>query len=132
MVGCIYAWRWNNQMYSDYRNAYMDLMDDDPNTHSYDKMLHLGTKIDETNKSTYQDVFRRRKDYYRRYRDLSIFCLVGVYALSIIDAYIDASLSEFDITKDISMKLEPAVLNDRSGHDPLKNGALGVQCSFTF
>lgn len=31
-VGCIYAMRWNNQMYTDYSQAYLDLMDDDPNT----------------------------------------------------------------------------------------------------
>ena len=31
-VGCIYAMRWNNQMYRDYSQAYMDLMDNDPNT----------------------------------------------------------------------------------------------------
>ena len=31
-VGCAYAMRWNNQMYRDYSQAYMDLMDNDPNT----------------------------------------------------------------------------------------------------
>ena len=31
-VGCAYAMRWNNQMYRDYSQAYLDLMDNDPNT----------------------------------------------------------------------------------------------------
>ena len=34
-VGCAYAMRWNNQMFRDYSQAYMDIMDDDPNTQSY-------------------------------------------------------------------------------------------------
>ena len=33
-VGCTYAITWNNQMYHDYSQAYMDIMDDDPNTQS--------------------------------------------------------------------------------------------------
>ena len=40
-VGCAYALRWNNQMYRDYSQAYLDLMDDDPNTQSYNQFLHL-------------------------------------------------------------------------------------------
>ena len=85
-VGCIYAMRWNNQMYTDYSQAYLDLMDDDPNTQSYNQFLHLGAKIDESNIQRYQTLFKKRKDKFRRWRDLSFFCLVGVYALSIVDA----------------------------------------------
>ncbi len=131
-LGCIYAWRWNNQMYSDYSQAYMDIMDDDPNTQSYSQFLHLGVQITEENKEQYQNLFKRRKDYYRRYRDLSIFCLIGVYALSVIDAYVDASLSQFDISKDLSLRIEPSVINSHSSANPLKSSALGVQCSLTF
>lgn len=131
-VGCIYAMRWNNQMYRDYSQAYMDLMDNDPNTQSYNQFLHLGNKITDENKSRYENLFKRRKDYYRKYRDLSIFALIGVYALSVIDAYVDASLSQFDISKDLSLKIEPSVINNRSSLNPVKSSSLGVQCSLNF
>ncbi len=131
-MGCIYAWRWNNQMYRDYSQAYMDIMDDDPTTQSYNQFLHLGAEVTDANKSRYQNLFKKRKDYYRKYRDLSIFCLIGVYALSIIDAYVDASLSQFDISKDLSLKIEPSVINGKSGSNPLKSSALGLQCSLNF
>lgn len=131
-IGCLYAIRWNNQMYRDYSQAYMDIMDNDPNTQSYNQFLHLGTTITDENRERYQNLFKRRKDFYRRYRDLSIFCMIGVYALSVIDAYVDASLSEFDISKDLSLRLEPAVINNRQSANPLKSSALGVQCSLTF
>lgn len=131
-LGCLYAIRWNNQMYHDYSQAYMDIMDDDPNTQSYNQFLHLGNTITPENSERYQDLFRRRKDFYRRYRDLSIFILVGVYALSVIDAYVDASLSEFDISKDLSLRIQPAVINNGSSVNPLKASSIGLQCSVTF
>lgn len=131
-IGCLYAIRWNNQMYKDYSQAYMDIMDNDPSTESYNQFLHLGNTITEENKEQYQNLFKKRKDFYRRYRDLSVFCLIGVYALSVIDAYVDASLSEFDISKDLSMKLEPTIINNKSSLNPLKSSSLGLQCSITF
>ena len=131
-LGCIYAWRWNNQMYRDYSQAYMDIMDDDPNTQSYNQFLHLGAQITDDNIERYQNIFKRRKDYYRKYRDLSIFCLIGVYALSVIDAYVDASLSQFDISKDLSLRIEPSVINSHMSNNPVKSSALGLQCSLNF
>lgn len=131
-LGCAYAWRWNNQMYRDYSQAYMDIMDDDPNTQSYNQFLHLGMEITDDNKERYQNLFKRRKDYYRKYRDLSIFCLIGVYALSVIDAYVDASLSQFDISKDLSLKIEPSIINNHSSLNPVKASSLGLQCSLNF
>ena len=98
-VGCAYAITWNNQMYHDYSQAYMDIMDDDPTTDSYNQFLHLGATIDASNMDRYKEIFRKRKDRYRRWRDMGVFVMIGVYAFSIIDAYVDASLSEFDIDR---------------------------------
>lgn len=124
--------QWNNMMYNDYSQAYLDLMDNDPQTQSYNQFLHLGAVINESNKAQYENIFRRRKDYFRRYRDMSFFILVGVYALSVIDAYVDASLSEFDISPDLSMRIEPAVIKSGIYNNPLKSAAVGVSCSLTF
>ena len=131
-VGCAYAMRWNNQMYRDYSQAYMDIMDNDPNTQSYNQFLHLGAKIDESNIERYQKLFKSRKDKFRRWRDLSFFCLVGVYALSVVDAYVDASLSEFDISNNLSLRVEPTVINNSLERNPLKANSLGVSCSLNF
>ena len=45
---------------------------------------------------------------------MSVFAMVGVYLISVVDAYVDASLSEFDISRDLSMKVSPAVIKERS------------------
>ena len=131
-VGCIYAMRWNNQMYRDYSQAYLDITDNDPTTQSYNQYMHLGNQITEANMPRYKSLFKKRKDYYRRFRDLSFFVLVGVYAISVIDAYVDATLSEFDLSKDLSMRVSPAVLNSQTDHHPLRSSALGLQCSIQF
>ena len=132
-VGCAYAMSWNNQMYHDYSQAYLDIMDDDPNTQSYNQFLHLGAQIDASNIERYQEIFRKRKDRYRRWRDMSMFVMIGVYAFSVIDAYVDASLSEFDISDDLSLRVEPTVINNNQRtRNPLRSSTLGLQCSLTF
>lgn len=132
-VGCAYAMSWNNQMYHDYSQAYLDIMDDDPNTQSYNQFLHLGAQIDASNIERYKEIFRKRKDRYRRWRDMSMFVMIGVYAFSVIDAYVDASLSEFDISDDLSLRVEPTVINNNQRtRNPLRSSTLGLQCSLTF
>ena len=132
-VGCVYAMTWNDMMYHDYSQAYVDIMDNDPNTQSYNQFLHLGGNINEGNAERYKTLFKKRKDYYRRYRDLSFFCLIGVYALSVIDAYVDASLSQFDISKDISLRVAPSVIRENKSRGLLQSSSsVGVQCSLTF
>ena len=131
-LGCIYALTWNNMMYKDYAQAYIDLTDDDPGTASYNKFLHLGKQIDDSNANTYKDIFKKRKDRYRRYRDLSFFVMIGIYVLSVIDAYVDAELSVFDISKDLSLKLRPTLMGNGMTTNPLYATSVGVNCSINF
>lgn len=132
-IGCAYAMRWNNQMYTDYSQAYLDICDNDPATQSYNQFLHLGTKITPQNEARYKQIFKNRKDQYRRWRDMSFFVMLGVYALSIVDAYVDASLSQFDISDDLSLRIAPAVIGTRSATGGAKpDTAIGVGGALTF
>ena len=131
-VGCVYALTWNNSMYRDYAQAYLDIMDDDPGTASYNKFLHLGRQITASNEDRYKQIFKSRKDKYRRWRDLSFFCMLGVYAVSVIDAYVDAELSDFDISKDLSLKVRPTVIGSQGMVNPLYATSFGVNCSLNF
>lgn len=123
-LGCMYAFSWNQQMYMDYSQAYLDIMDDNPNTNSYLDMFPPSYDI-ESNLSRFQTVFKNRKDRYRRWRDLSAFCFIGVYALSIIDAYVDAHLSVFDISPDLSLQWGPTSIEG-------PNPNLGVGATLNF
>ena len=127
-VGCAYALTWNSKMYKDYSQAYQDIMSDNPNNDSYMDFLPPNIDVNQDRKR-WEEKFRKGKDLYRRQRDLSIFAFIGVYLLSVIDAYVDAELSDFDITKDLGMTLEPAVFNDLHRGRPQ---GVGIQCSFKF
>ncbi|HJX71079.1 MAG TPA: DUF5683 domain-containing protein [Bacteroidales bacterium] len=52
----------------------------------------------------------RARDFYRRWRDYSGLVVVGVYALNIIDALVDAHFFEYDISDDLSLKIRPDIL----------------------
>ena len=126
-AGCAYALTWNSKVYKDYSTAYKDAMNGNMQSSSITDLLPPGYKISETQ---LKELLRKRKDTYRRYRDLSIFAFIGVYLLSVIDAYVDAELSNFDITPDLSMKVEPAVIDNRINNS--SNRSVGLQCSFRF
>lgn len=127
-IGCTYALMWNQQMYKDYSQAYLDIMDDDPNTKSYENILPPRYNI-EGNEDQFKRIFKNKRDYYRRYRDLSAFCFIGVYLLSVIDAYVDAQLSAFDISRDLSLQIEPATINNNTYR---RSQSIGLQCNLKF
>ena len=112
-LGCAYALTWNNQMLRDYSQAYLDIMDSDPNTKSYEKMLPIGYDIS-GREEQFKEIFKNKKNYFRKYRDMSIFAFFAVYAIAAIDAYVDAELSSFDISEDLTLRVTPAVISTRS------------------
>ena len=128
-AGCAYALTWNGKMYKDYSQAYKDAVNEKWDSSSITDLLPPGY-VDKVSKTQLTETLRKRKDTYRRYRDLSIFAFIGVYLLSVVDAYVDAELSNFDITPDLSMRVEPAVINNQMTGS--SNKSVGVQCSFRF
>ncbi len=127
-LGCTYALMWNQQMYKDYSQAYIDIMDDDPNTHSYTNMLPPNYDITGL-EDRFKTIFKNKKDRYRRWRDYAAFSFVGVYLLSVIDAYVDAQLSQFDISKDLSLNVKPTVI---PVHNSKNSAAVGIGCGLNF
>lgn len=111
-LGLAYATSWNNGMLRDYTKAYADLLDNDPDTRSYMDLFAPSVKEENLDKVWLQNVINSRKNYFRRNRDLCIICMIGVYLLAMVDAYVDASLSHFDITPDLTVDLSPALLQD--------------------
>ena len=128
-LGCTYAFLWNQQMYMDYSQAYLDIMDDDPLTNSFRNLFPPTYDID-SRLEQFKTVFRNRKDRFRRYRDLSVICFVGVYLLSALDAYVDAQLSVFDISPDLSLQFNPASIETNNGLQ--RNHSMGFGATLTF
>ena len=130
-LGCVYALTWNSQMLQDYSQAYLDIVDSDPNTKSYEKMLPPNYDI--TGKEgRFAGIFQNKKDTFRRFRDLSLFAFGGVYLLSVIDAYVDAELSTFDISRDLSLHVLPTMIETERFDMHHRRTTPGIQCVLNF
>lgn len=118
-----YFINFNHERYIKYRQAYSDILDEDPNTNSH---LLLITNYNGDRKSQYIETLGRYKDGWRRNRDLLVIGTAVFYALNIIDASVDAHFFNFDISEDLTMKWVPGPVmcaNDK---------AMGIHCSITF
>ena len=94
-----YVIDFNNRGYERFKLAYDLVTDDNPDT------------VDEFNGRYSDEYLRKMKNNYRRNRDLCIIITAGLYLLNIIDAHVDAQMKDYDISDDLSMTLEPTVVN---------------------
>ena len=127
-MGLTYGFSWNNRYYKDYSTAYRDAMDNDPNTNSYMDFLPAYMTEESLDMEWLQSSLKKRKDYFRRNRDLCIISMVGLYLLCMVDAYVDAQLYNFTISPDLSMRVAPAVIEPERLHPSM----FGLQCALTF
>jgi hypothetical protein len=79
------------------------------------------------------------RDEYRRYRDYSIVATALFYFLQVIDANVFAYMHDFEVSDDISMNIEPAVISPYNAYAintpmPMNAGqnAIGMRIGFTF
>ena len=125
-----YGITWNDRMYVDYRKGYVDLMDKNPNTNYFEYLLPAGVTLDSTNKDYYTKVIKNKLDNYRRNRDLCIITTAVLYLLSIIDAYVDAQLFDYDISPDLSLQVTPTVIAPSSSYE--QESSVGLSCKLKF
>lgn len=127
-LGLGYGTSWNARMYQDYQRAYVDIMDDDPDTKSYLDFFPPNVDESQLDKAWLTQTLKSRKDYYRRNRDLCIICCVGLYLLAMLDAYVDASLSHFEVSDDLSIDVAPSILINPGSSRPTP----ALNWAFTF
>ncbi len=127
-LGLGYATTWNNTMLADYTKAYQDIMDNDPDTKSYMNFFPPNIKESDLDKAWLTNVLQSRKNFFRRNRDLCLLSMVGVYLVAMVDAYVDASLSHFDISPDLSMDITPQLIIDPRA----RNHSIGLAWALNF
>jgi len=107
-----YAVAFNTSHFNKYVTAYKDFTDNLPGTKSYESLISLDpSEYDpDTNPTTaayVKDYLMNGIDYYRRYRDLSYIGIGAWYLLTILDANVDASLFDYDISENIQASIAP-------------------------
>lgn len=110
----IYFFEFNNRRYKQFLVA-LDIIRD-PHSRELNPFPNLN-----------QDGVIRNVNFWRRNRDSMFLVFAGIYALGAVDAFVDAHLSGFDISDDLSFSIEPSV-------EPLlaSNAALGVSFKIKF
>lgn len=146
-LGCAYAITWNSGKYDNYKQAYRDILkyndpaypayttlvkkavvDNNPGNISFLQMIPKNYTLEKLGGiDKWKEILKTRQDIYRRQRDLSIIVTIGYYAITIIEAYVDAQLYDFDISPDLSLRFQPTLLNNRFNFP----NTLGLQCSLS-
>lgn len=118
----VYFYINNTQKYNRYRDAYKSrLAGFETDEFYYDTQ---GNKLTSPRVTT--EGLQRGQKFYRRNRELSLLVLIGMYALNIIDANVDAHLLQFNVDENLSL----------NPHYELNNidarGNLGLSLNFKF
>jgi hypothetical protein len=120
--GLIYSVGFNSSHFNTYMKAYQDFTDAIPETNSYLKLIPSTIEpasydpvLHPESYQNYKDQMLRYVDYYRRYRDLSYIGIAGWYLFSILDANVDASLFNFDVSKNLDVAAIPVLLSTPGG-----------------
>jgi hypothetical protein len=56
------------------------------------------------------------RDNFRRYRDLAVAGSIAFYVLSLLDAYVDAHLSNFDLSPNLSVSVNPLLYRQNNAN----------------
>jgi len=132
--GVIFALSYNSTNYIKFMKAYQDFTDDIPGTDSYieiirnvdpadyDRALHPETY------SWYKDRMLRQVDYFKKYRDLSYIGFAAWYLFTVLDANVDASLFNYDVSDKLELEVEPVKI-PMSAYSGI---GLNVSLRFTF
>ncbi len=116
--GLIYNAVQKNNRYQSYLSAY---------TYLYEN---------KTSKSGFEryslEVLKSEKDRFRKSRDLSIILAVLVYVLNVVDATVDGYLYDFDISDDLSLRVQPQSYSFKNAHSGQLNPQVGLSLSLSF
>lgn len=111
---------YNNRSYERYADAYNALTDADPGT------------VDEFNGRYTPEMLQNARNNYRRNRDFGIIAIVAAYVLSIVDTHVIASLKNWDVSPDLSMTVEPTVINNSIHGAPAVPSGAGLSLKLRF
>ncbi|NIG53649.1 DUF5683 domain-containing protein [Chitinophaga sp. Cy-1792] len=96
----------NMKEYKRYRDAYRIRLLNNPDIHDEFETIYPRTYP--------ADAIKVIRDQYRSYVDYSVLFFVLSYGLNIVDATVFAHLRSFDISDDLSLRVSPTIINNRT------------------
>ena len=131
--GLAYAISYNSSLYNTYMKAYQDFTDDIPETDSYLNILSFAEpedydpvlypdSYDESAAAWYSERMLKQVDYNKKNRDLSYIGVALWYIITVLDANVDASLFNYDISDNLEFTVAPVQM-------PLSGAGIGLNIS---
>ena len=75
------------------------------------------------------DTNQRYLEWWRRNMELSYIAMIAIYALQVLDAYVDAQLYSWDVNDNLSLRVSPS-LQPLLAPTSLTGQSYGLTCSF--
>ncbi|MFC2114980.1 DUF5683 domain-containing protein [Bacteroidota bacterium] len=119
--GLVYSAIWNSREYSHYFDLYKYMKEE---------------ALQELDGQTLREV-EWYKNSHLRYKNLMLILTVGFYAIQIVDASVDAHLFDYDISDDISLTIDPVLLDPVMFKPSMaelrpKDATFGLRCCLSF
>lgn len=127
MASMVYVFDWNTRGFKRFKTAYSLRADFDQHPENYPD----GVSKDEFRGRYSATFLKNLRDSYRRNRDLSIILTAAVYAFQAVDAHVDAHLKDFDVSDDLTVKLEP-MFDYQYSYTTGGNPVFGFNLNLTF
>jgi hypothetical protein len=101
-----YFLKTNNRGYLDYKQGILVRLDADTlnDVDQFTERLRNLTPEQRINS------LKRGRDTYRRWRDYTVLYSIVAYALNITEAYVHAHLKGFDVSEELTLKVQPHVI----------------------
>ncbi len=97
----IYFYKRNDDQYDRYRDAFKSRKAGRTDDEFYDIN---GSGVVPGSPDVSDAALQDAQEFYQRNRDLSLLITIGLYALNIIDANVDAHLKQFNVNDDLTFK----------------------------
>jgi hypothetical protein len=111
----LYFFNFNNKIYREYKQAYINKTDTLTSTMDL-YPDHTAAQLKEI------------QDYHQKYRDLNVILTALFYTINVVDAYVDGHLMKFDVSDDLSLHVAPAI----NFHAIRRKPAAGLTLTMTF
>lgn len=120
----VYAYIYNDDLYDRFRDAFKRRRAGFTDDEFYD-LNNSG--VVPGNPDLSDEALQDAQERYQRDRDLALVITLGLYALNIIDANVDAHLKQFNVDEDLSLELKPYLEYHPISADPNYGLALTIK-----
>ncbi len=112
----IYVYTFNNRQFHKWRNAYIAKLDPEIPDEYPNASIHA---------------IKNQMDFFRRNREYTVLAGVAVWALNVLEAYVYAHLLNFDVSEDLSLRIEPYTVPTKN-FDGIASNSLSLKLTLNF